>query len=108
MIHRFVTSSGARMEFAADDPLAHARRREEILSAQLYALNHVLELFEIVGKETAWPTARKAICEAWRMTELQAQAIIEMQVQRFTRIERARISDELADLQEFIAAQVAS
>jgi DNA gyrase/topoisomerase IV subunit A len=42
------------------------------------------------------------------MTELQAQAIIEMQVQRFTRIERARISDELADLQEFIAAQVAS
>jgi DNA gyrase/topoisomerase IV subunit A len=38
------------------------------------------------------------------MTELQAQVIIEMQVQRFTQIEHLKIRDELTNIREFIAA----
>jgi DNA gyrase/topoisomerase IV subunit A len=105
MTHRFVTSAGAFMQVAGDDPVGQARRRGEILSAQVYAFDHVQEFFEIVGKATSPPGARRAISEAWKMTEDQAQIVLELQVHRFTQAERLMTLDELTDIRTFIAAR---
>jgi len=105
MLHRLVTTSGSLIEFSGYGPLGQARRREEILLAQLHAVDNMSELFQIARKATSPAEARKAIREAWRMTELQAQVITEMQVQRFTQVDYLKMRGELADIREFIATQ---
>ena len=47
--------------------------------------------------------ARTGLMESFALTEIQAQAILEMRLQRLTGLERKRIEDEHADLQERIA-----
>ena len=105
MAHRFVTTSGGIIEFSGENPLGQARQREEILSAQLHAVDHMSELLQIASKSTAPHRAKIAIREAWQMTELQVQVIVEMQVQRFTQIERLKLLDQLTAIREFIATQ---
>ncbi len=81
---------------------------EEVLSAQLHALDNVSELLQIVCKATSPREARRAIYDAWRMTELQAQVVVEMQVQGFTQMECLKLRDQLTGIREFIASQDAS
>ena len=76
MSNQFVGSMGV-IGFADDNPLGEARQRKEILSAQLHVLDNVSELFEIV-RNAAFPVKHgKRFATPGRMTELQAQVIIE-------------------------------
>lgn len=103
-----MTSSMAVIEFSGDDPLRQARKREEILSAQLHALGNISELVDIARKANTPHEARQAFRDAWRMTDLQAQVVLEMQVQRFTQLEHLKMRDELNLVREYIAARESS
>jgi len=83
--------------------LKQARAREHILLGLQIALDHIDEIIELIKKAPDRETARDQMIERFALSELQAKAILEMQLQRLTGLERQKILDELAEVQKLIA-----
>jgi DNA gyrase subunit A len=67
------------------------------------ALDNIDEVIRLIRASRGPREARDAIVTAFEFSEKQAQAIIELQLQRLTGMERQKILDELAELQRRIA-----
>ena len=87
--------------------LRKARDREHLLLGFQRALDHLDELIRLIRASRAPREARDSLITAFQFTERQAQAIIELQLQRLTGMERQKILDELAEIQRRIAEYVA-
>jgi len=83
--------------------LRKARDREHILLGFQKALDNLDEVIQIVRAARAPREARDGLIARFEFTERQAQAIIELQLQRLTGMERQKILDELAEIQRRIA-----
>ncbi|WP_277957526.1 DNA gyrase subunit A [Anaeromyxobacter oryzisoli] len=83
--------------------LRKAREREHILLGLQIALDHIDEIIELIKKAKDRDSARDGLIERFGLSELQAKAILEMQLQRLTGLERQKILDELAEVQRLIA-----
>ncbi len=83
--------------------LRKARDREHILLGFQKALDNLDELIRLIRAAKSPREARDSLIGAFEFTERQAQAIIELQLQRLTGMERQKILDELADIQRRIA-----
>ncbi|HVP68085.1 MAG TPA: DNA gyrase subunit A [Anaeromyxobacteraceae bacterium] len=83
--------------------LRQARAREHILLGLQIALDHIDEIIELIKKAPDRDTARDGLIARFSLSELQAKAILEMQLQRLTGLERQKILDELAEVQKLIA-----
>jgi DNA gyrase subunit A len=86
--------------------LRKARDREHILLGFQRALDHLDEVIRLIRAAGAPREAREALIAAFQFSEKQAQAIIELQLQRLTGMERQKILDELADIQRRIAEYI--
>ena len=83
--------------------LKQARAREHILLGLQIALDHIDEIIELIKKAGDRETARLGLMARFALSELQAKAILEMQLQRLTGLERRKILDELGEVQGLIA-----
>jgi len=83
--------------------LRKAREREHILLGFQKALQHLDEVIRLIRAAKTPKEARESLIGRFEFTEKQAQAIIEMQLQRLTGMEQQKILDELADIQRRIA-----
>ncbi len=83
--------------------LRKARDREHILLGFRKALDNLDEVIRLIRAARAPREARESLITAFQFTEKQAQAIIELQLQRLTGMEQQKIIDELADIQRRIA-----
>jgi DNA gyrase subunit A len=83
--------------------LRKAREREHLLLGFQKALDHLDEVIKLIRASGSPAEARTALVSAFEFTERQAQAIIELQLQRLTGMERQKIIDELAEIQVRIA-----
>jgi DNA gyrase subunit A len=83
--------------------LRKAREREHILLGFQKALDNLDEVIKLIRASKAPREARDSLTARFEFTERQAQAIIEMQLQRLTGMERQKILDELAEIQRRIA-----
>ena len=83
--------------------LRKAREREHILLGFQKALDHLDEVIRIIRAAKVPREAREGLIAAFEFSEKQAQAIIELQLQRLTGMEQQKILDELADIQRRIA-----
>jgi DNA gyrase subunit A len=83
--------------------LRQARAREHILLGLQIALDHIDEIIELIKKAGDREAAREGLMARFGLSELQARAILEMQLQRLTGLERQKILDELAEVQRTIA-----
>lgn len=83
--------------------LRKARDREHILLGFQKALQNLDEVIRLIRAARAPREARESIIAAFQFSEKQAQAIIELQLQRLTGMEQQKIIDELADIQRRIA-----
>ena len=73
--------------------------RREILAAYVVVLDRLDELFEVCSAVTGGTDElRHAVQEAFELSPIAADAILVMQVRRFTPSERRKIEKELADL----------
>lgn len=69
----------------AMDERDNARQRKEIVVALLYAAEHAPELLRVCDSvDGDFSETRTAIAEAFAINEVQADAILNMQVRRFT------------------------
>jgi DNA gyrase subunit A len=83
--------------------LRKAREREHILLGFQKALDHLDELIARIRQSKSPAEARQALMDRFEFSERQSQAIIELQLQRLTAMERQKILDELAEIQKHIA-----
>jgi DNA gyrase subunit A len=83
--------------------LRQAEARAHILEGLKKALDHIDAIIKLIrGAKTA-VEAREGLIAQFEFTEIQAKAILEMQLQRLTSLERQKIDDELKELREKIA-----
>jgi len=83
--------------------LRKARDREHILLGFQKALQNLDEVIRIIRAAKQPKEARDNLIARFEFTEKQAQAIIELQLQRLTGMEQQKILDELAEIQKRIA-----
>src|SRR5215217_4156123 len=83
--------------------LRRAEERAHVLEGYLIALDNLDEVIALIRASADADEARTGLLEMFSLSEVQAQAILDMRLQRLTGLERKRIQDEYADLQERIA-----
>ncbi|HET9595314.1 MAG TPA: DNA gyrase subunit A [Anaeromyxobacteraceae bacterium] len=103
MLERFVAHRRDVVTRRTRYELKQARAREHILLGLQIALDHIDEIIELIKKAKDRETARDEMMARYQLSELQAKAILEMQLQRLTGLERQKILDELAEVQKLIA-----
>jgi DNA gyrase subunit A len=86
-----------------DYELRKAREREHLLAGFQRALQNLDEVIRLIRNARTPREARDSLIAGFQFTEKQAQAIIELQLQRLTGMEQQKILDELADIQRRIA-----
>jgi DNA gyrase subunit A len=87
--------------------LRKARDREHILLGFQKALRNLDEVIRLIRAAGAPKEARESLIARFEFTEKQAQAIIELQLQRLTGMEQQKILDELAEIERRIAEYLA-
>jgi DNA gyrase subunit A len=83
--------------------LEKAQRRAHILEGLLIALDHLDAVIQTIRQSPDVSTARERLMERFTLTEVQAEAILDMPLRRLAALERQKIEDEYADLNERIA-----
>ena len=83
--------------------LRKAREREHILLGFQKALENLDAVIALIRAAKNPKEAREGLIARFEFTERQAQAIIELQLQRLTGMEQQKILDELAEIQVRIA-----
>ncbi len=82
--------------------LAKAKREAHIYEGYKIALDHIDEVIEIIKRSASIPDAKANLCERFGLSDVQAQAIVEMTLGRLSGLERQKIEDRLAKLYEEI------
>ena len=83
--------------------LRKAEERAHVLEGYLVALENLDAIIALIRGSADPDEARAGLMDQFSLTEIQAQAILDLRLQRLTGLERKRIEDEYADLQERIA-----
>ncbi|HYZ90050.1 MAG TPA: DNA gyrase subunit A [Myxococcales bacterium] len=82
--------------------LRKAREREHILLGYKIALDHIDEMIAVIKASKDREVASSQLQSLYGLSEIQAKAILEMQLQRLTGLEKQKIVDELAEVQKLI------
>jgi DNA gyrase subunit A len=83
--------------------LRQAEERAHILEGFARALDRLDEVIQTIRASDSPSSARAALMDQFELSERQAQAILEMRLQRLTALERQRILDDLAGVRRLIA-----
>ncbi len=82
--------------------LRRAEARAHILRGYLIALDNLDAVIDLIRKASDTDDAREGLMREFELTEVQAQAILELRLRALTALERKRVEDEHGDLQERI------
>lgn len=83
--------------------LRKAKEREHILEGLKIALDNLDAVIETIRKSKDADAAKGSLMTKFKLTEVQAVAILDMQLRRLAALERQKILDELKEIQGFIA-----
>ncbi len=83
--------------------LAEAERRAHILEGLKIAIDHIDEIVAIIKKAKDVDAARETLIKRFKLSEVQAQAILDMTLKRLTGLERQKIEEEYLELIKLIA-----
>ncbi len=83
--------------------LRKAQERAHVLEGYLVALDNLDEVIALIRGSADTNAAREGLIERFALTEIQAQAILELRLRALTALERKQIEDEYRDLEERIA-----
>uniref|UniRef100_A0A7C3SIN5 DNA gyrase subunit A n=1 Tax=Desulfobacca acetoxidans TaxID=60893 RepID=A0A7C3SIN5_9BACT len=82
--------------------LKQAEARAHILAGLLVALDHLDEVIALIRAAASPPTAKDQLMAAYGLSDLQAQAILDLRLQRLTGLERQKIVDEAKEVEAAI------
>ncbi len=83
--------------------LRQAEAKAHILEGLLIAQANIEKVIKLIRESNSTEEARNKLIAALKLSEKQAQAILDMPLKRLTALEKFKIEEELAQLSEFIA-----
>ncbi len=83
--------------------LRKAEERAHVLEGLLIALEHIDEIIALIRSSESADAAKAELMSRFELSEIQAQAILDMQLRRLAALERQRIQDEYDELTALIA-----
>ena len=88
-----------RTQFRLDE----AQARAHILEGLIIAVDNIDEVIRLIRGSSDTPAARAGLIERFELSEIQANAILDMPLRRLTALEVDKLRSELAELHELIA-----
>jgi DNA gyrase subunit A len=83
--------------------LNKAEERAHILEGLMTALDHIDEVIHIIRSSENVAAAKAKLIERFQLTDVQAQAIVDMRLRALTGLEREKLENEYRELQEKIS-----
>ena len=83
--------------------LRKAEEREHVLLGYQIAIDHLDEVIALIRASRNPEEARSGLMTRFGMSEIQARAVLDLRLERLTRMERDKILDELAEIRRTIA-----
>src|SRR3989440_8126258 len=102
MLERFIAHRRDVVTRRTRYELRKAKEREHILLGYKIALDHIDEIIALIKASASRDEASQKLQSFYGLSEIQAKAILEMQLQRLTGLEKEKILAELAEVQELI------
>ncbi len=102
LIHYFVEHRADVVVRRTRYELAEAQKRAHILEGLLIALDHLDEVIALIRGSRDGEVARAQLIERFKLSEIQARAILDMRLQRLTGLERDKIVQEYDELMKLI------
>lgn len=82
--------------------LKKAEARAHILEGLIKAIDHIDEIVALIKKSKNPEEAKAGLVKQFQFSEIQAQAILDMRLQRLTGLERDKLVNELTELRKLI------
>ncbi|MDO8494037.1 MAG: DNA gyrase subunit A [Deltaproteobacteria bacterium] len=79
-----------------------AKERAHILEGLKIALENIDEVIALIKKSKEPSVAKEGLCKKYKLSEIQAQAILDMRLQRLTGLEQTKILEEYKELLQMI------
>lgn len=102
MLGEFVKHRQKVVRRRTEFELRKAKDRAHILEGYKIALDHIDEVIKTIRASKTQDEAEKSLIEKFKLSEIQAKAILAMQLRRLTGLERQAIEDELNELIKLI------
>ncbi len=102
LLHHFVEHRKEIVVRRTRYDLRKAEERAHILEGLVKALDVLDELISFIRSSRTPPEAKSGLIERWQFSDVQAQAILEMRLQRLTGLEREKIIAEYEEVQATI------
>ncbi len=78
--------------------LSEAQKKAHLLEGLIIALDHIDEAIALIKRSKTTEAAREGLMKSYTLSELQAQAILDMKLQKLTSLEQNKIREEHAEL----------
>lgn len=102
ILHEFIKHRQIVVRRRTEYELRKAKERAHILEGYKIALDNIDEVIATIRASKTRDDAEIALVKRFKLTQIQARAILEMQLRRLTGLERQAIEDELKELHALI------
>lgn len=103
MIHHFVNHRHDVVVRRTKYDLSQAEKRAHVLEGLLIAIDNLDAVIKLIRASKTVDEAKDGLVKSFKLSELQAKAILELRLQKLTGLERDKIKSEFAELMEKIA-----
>ena len=103
MLEEFIKHRQVIVRRRTEYDLRKAKERAHILEGLKIALDHIDEIINTIRKSPTKEEAHANLMKKFKLSELQATAILEIRLQTLAGLERKKIEDELAEKRKLIA-----
>ena len=101
VLQHYITHQQIVIRRRTEFDLRKARERAHLLEGYVIALDNIDEIIKVI--RSSYDDAKQRLMDRFTLSEIQATAILEMQLRRLQGLEREKIEKELAELREKIA-----
>lgn len=102
MMRHYLDHRGEVVRKRTEYELRKAKDRAHVLEGLLIALDHIDEVIALIRASQDVAEARTGLISRFSLTEIQAQAILDMRLQRLVGLERDKLQEEYRELMEEI------
>jgi DNA gyrase subunit A len=103
LVHEYLRYQRDVVTRRSKHELRKAEERAHVLQGYLIALDNLDEVIALIRGSADTDTARTGLMDRFGLSEIQAQAILDLRLARLTGLARKEIEEEFVDLQERIA-----
>ena len=94
MIQHFIEHRNDVIVRRSKFELEEAEKRAHILEGYIIALDNIDAVIQLIKKSKDVPSAQEGLMKRFKLSEIQARAILDMRLQKLTGLERQKVEDE--------------